>query len=223
MEHICSTGEQTNPFSGAGAIVGRVSSPTVPQPQVTGARARTRKAILDAAASVLARDRTATLAEIAAAAEVGRTTLHRYFPDRGTLLGALTTDSLDAIHRAVVDAAVDEGPALDALRRLVAGLVAVGDRMLYLFNDPNYVDYSAEDEDDEDDLAMSRFIVRAQQEGVLDPHASPSWIATVIWTMAYTGAMAVQDGTLPRHGVAQAVTRTLEGGILAGGDRHSGG
>ena len=32
------------------------------------------------------RDRSATLAEIAQAADVGRTTLHRYFPDRGTLL-----------------------------------------------------------------------------------------------------------------------------------------
>jgi AcrR family transcriptional regulator len=199
-----------------------VSSPTVPQTQATGVRARTRKAILDAAASVLARDRTATLADIAAAAEVGRTTLHRYFPDRGTLLSELSADSLEAIHRAFVDAATEEGPALDALRRLVAGLVAVGDRMLYLFNDPNYVDHSEDEEDDEDEKAMTRFIVRGQQEGVLDPHSSPEWISTVIWTMAYTGAMAVQSGTLPRHGVTQAVTRTLEGGILAADDRRRG-
>ncbi len=53
------------------AIVSDVSTPT---------RNRTERAILEAAVSVLARDRAATLPQIAQAAGVGRTTLHRYFP-----------------------------------------------------------------------------------------------------------------------------------------------
>ncbi|WP_159149695.1 TetR family transcriptional regulator, partial [Dietzia lutea] len=48
----------------------------------TGARARTRSAILDAAVEVLAEDRQASMADIATAAQVGRTTVHRYFPER---------------------------------------------------------------------------------------------------------------------------------------------
>src|SRR5690625_4779956 len=102
-----------------------MSSSPVPDAQVSGVRARTRKAILDAAASVLARNRAATLADIAAAADVGRTTLHRYFPDRNTLLRELTSDSGEALDRAVVDAAVEQGPPREALRRLAAALVEV--------------------------------------------------------------------------------------------------
>lgn len=58
----------------------------------SGARGRTRRAILGAAASVLSRRRDATLADIAAA-EVGRSTLQRYFPDREMLLSAVVEDS----------------------------------------------------------------------------------------------------------------------------------
>ncbi|MDQ3577436.1 MAG: TetR/AcrR family transcriptional regulator, partial [Actinomycetota bacterium] len=51
-----------------------------PAEQTRGARARTRRAILDAAISVLSRNPAASLAEVAEAAQVGRTTVHRYFP-----------------------------------------------------------------------------------------------------------------------------------------------
>ncbi|MFJ8713121.1 TetR family transcriptional regulator [Streptomyces violaceus] len=60
----------------------------------SGARGRTRRAILGAAASVLSRRRDATLADIAAAADAGRSTLQRYFPDREMLLSAVVEDSL---------------------------------------------------------------------------------------------------------------------------------
>ncbi|WP_435061755.1 TetR/AcrR family transcriptional regulator [Amycolatopsis thermoflava] len=77
------------------------------RPHLRRARDRTRSAILSAAATLLGRDYQAKLAEIANAAGVGRTTLHRYFPDRATLIKAAVEDS-------VADAAIDQGPALDA-------------------------------------------------------------------------------------------------------------
>lgn len=46
----------------------------------TGARERTRGAIVDAAIARLAADAGAPLSDIAAAARVSRTTVHRYFP-----------------------------------------------------------------------------------------------------------------------------------------------
>ena len=52
-------------------------------------KVRTRRAILDAAVGALARDASASLAEVASAAGVGRTTVHRYFPERADLLRAL--------------------------------------------------------------------------------------------------------------------------------------
>ncbi len=55
----------------------------------SGPRERTRKAILDAAMTVLADNPSASLTDIAAAADVGRSTVHRYYPERTDLLRAL--------------------------------------------------------------------------------------------------------------------------------------
>ena len=66
-------------------------------------RGRTRKAILDAAMTVLADNPAAPLADIATAADVGRSTVHRYFPERIDLIRAL------AVHvHALSSAAIEQ-------------------------------------------------------------------------------------------------------------------
>lgn len=62
-------------------------------PEQSATRERTRKAILDAAVSVFASKPAATLSEIASAAKVGRTTLHRYFPERSDLVDAVAAEA----------------------------------------------------------------------------------------------------------------------------------
>ncbi|GAA3955744.1 TetR/AcrR family transcriptional regulator [Actinomadura viridis] len=191
----------------------------------SGARGRTRRAILGAAASVLARDRGATLADIAEAADVGRSTLHRYFPDRRELMNAVVEDSLEAMGRSVAAAAIDDGPPLEAMRRLVAALVDVGDRIMFLWGDPRVLaEYTAhadpgdpECEGDErfTDDPVLRLIERGQAEGVFDPDVRPAWIQHVLWAMVYTGVEDADQGVLPRHGVTATVIRTFENGILA--------
>ena len=64
-------------------------------------RTRTRQAILAAAVTVFARDPSAALGEVAAAAGVGRTTLHRYFPERSDLLSALVVHVLEQVAAAM--------------------------------------------------------------------------------------------------------------------------
>ena len=81
-------------------------------------RTRTRQAILAAAVTVFARDPSAALGEVAAAAGVGRTTLHRYFPERSDLLSALATHLLEAVAAAMERAAPALGPAPEALGRV---------------------------------------------------------------------------------------------------------
>ncbi len=177
-------------------------------------RDRTRGAILAAAASVLARDRTATLPDIAEAAGVGRTTLHRYFPDRASLVEATIKDSIQATQRSVAEAALDQGPPLDAMRRAVAALVAVGDRLMFLFGDPRVLEgYRAGDRAVPPDDPVIDLIRRGQAEGVFDPEVSPSWIQHVLWVLVYRGCEDADNGELPRHGITATVIRTLENGI----------
>jgi AcrR family transcriptional regulator len=178
---------------------------------------RTRSAILTAAASVLARDRAATLPEIAKAAGVGRTTLHRYFPDRDTLIKAAVEDSVEAIGEATIEARLDQGTPAEALHRLVTAYLHVGDRLVFLFNDPHIMRGYGVEQPEEPSSAdpVLDLITRGQREGVFDGSVSPQWIQHVLWALVYTGIDEVDKGAMSRHGVAATVIRTLERGILA--------
>lgn len=180
----------------------------------TGARGRTRRAILSAAASVLSRRRDATLADIAAAADVGRSTLQRYFPDREELVSAVIEDSLRRLDEALKEARIDEGPPLEALRRLVSAMLDVGDHVLFLYGDPRITDaLAAQDSPDPAAEEIKRLIQFGQEEGVVDPDVSGDWIEHVLWAHVSAGCTAVSTGKLPRHGASAWVIHTLENGI----------
>lgn len=176
-------------------------------------RGRTRGAILTAAASVLARDRAATLPEVAEAADVGRTTLHRYFPDRESLIEATFEDSIQAIQQSMVDAALDQGSPLDAMRRLVAAMVAVGDYLLFVFGDPRVPKGNRTRDGAAPTDPVIDLIKRGQAEGLFDSEVSATWIQHVLWVLVYRGCEDADMGELPRHGITATVVRTLENGI----------
>ena len=111
-------------------IISRMDAIISPRP---GVRKRTTAAILEAAAQVFAeRGAQVSLNDIAAAAEVSRGTLYRYFPTRQALLDQLarialrdTGDRLAAAN--LGDVSIDEG-----VSRVVRALVTVGDHYLVL-------------------------------------------------------------------------------------------
>ena len=179
----------------------------------SSARDRTRGAILAAAASVLARDRTATLPDIAEAAGVGRTTLHRYFPDRQSLIAATIQDSIRAIQQSMDEADLDQGSPLDAMRRAVAAMVAVGDRLMFVFGDQSLLKGYGTPAGPVPDDPVIDLITRGQAQGIFDPEVSASWIQHVLWVLVYRGCEDANRGELPRHGITAIVIRTLENGI----------
>lgn len=210
MELECTTTELHRPQPRYSASVSVQARPR------SGVRTRTRGAILAAASSVLARDRTATLSDIAEASGVGRTTLHRYFPDRESLIEAAVKDSIQAIQQSVTEAVLDQGSPLDAMRRAVAAMVAVGDRLMFVFGDPRVLEgYGAGGGAAPPDDPVIDLIRRGQAEGVFDPEVSASWIQHVLWVLVYRGCEDADSGELPRHGVTATVIRTLENGIHA--------
>lgn len=210
MEPECTTTEPHRPQPRYSASVSVQVRPR------SAVRNRTRGAILAAAASVLARDRTATLSDIAEASGVGRTTLHRYFPDRESLTEAAIKDSIQAIQQSVSEAVLDQGSPLDAMRRAVAAMVAVGDRLMFVFGDPRVLEgYGAQGGAAPPDDPVIDLIRRGQAEGVFDPEVSASWIQHVLWVLVYRGCEDADSGELPRHGITATVIRTLENGIRA--------
>ncbi|SLI54587.1 TetR family transcriptional regulator [Mycobacteroides abscessus subsp. bolletii] len=175
-------------------------------------QARTRAAILAATASALAANRTATMPEIAAAAGVGRTTLHRYFADRETLIYEATLDAIRVVLEAADEAATDDGSALDAMRRFVAAAVSIGERLVFLFGDPSVLRDIRPVQAPTFELVLN-LITRGQHEGVFDPDLSPIWIRHALYGLILQGCEQAMVGALPRHTVAPLIIRTFERGI----------
>ncbi|WP_231986748.1 TetR/AcrR family transcriptional regulator [Mycobacterium sp. 852002-40037_SCH5390672] len=183
---------------------------------LSGVQARTRAAILAATASVLAANRTATMPEIATAAGVGRTTLHRYFADRETLIYEATLDSIRVLTEAVDEAATDDGPALEAMRRFVTAAVSIGERLVFLFGDPAVLRDIPPDQSPNEELVIN-LIARGQREGVFDPDLNPTWIRHALYGLILRGNEQAMAGALPRHTVAPLIARTFERGICPAG------
>ncbi|MHC9292310.1 TetR/AcrR family transcriptional regulator [Mycobacterium sp. LTG2003] len=188
-----------------------MSSPTTP---LSGAQARTRAAIIDATVKVLADNRMATLPDIAAAAGVGRTTVHRYFPDRESLLYQATLDSIAVINQLAVDVAADQGPAREAMHRVINAMVSVGDRVVFLFGDPAVMRNIAP-ADHPDDVPLMDLIKRGQAEGVFCSELSATWIEHTLFALVLKGCQDAAAGELPRHLVAPTIIRTFECGVRA--------
>jgi AcrR family transcriptional regulator len=182
--------------------------------ELTGPQARTRAAILSATASALARDRTATLPQIAAAAEVARSTLHRYFVDRERLIYETTMDSIHVINDIIAAAATDEGPAIEAMRRLITTIVPAGDRIVFLFTDPAVL-RNIPPADQPNHEPIIRLIQRGQQEGAFDPALSAEWIEIALFGLLIRGSIQAAREVVSQRSMITSITRIFEQGVTS--------
>jgi TetR/AcrR family transcriptional repressor of mexCD-oprJ operon len=95
----------------------------------------TRRRILLAAARVLAAREAASMADIAATAEITRGTLYRHFPGRESLIQALETAANAEAGRRLAEANLDQVPVEEALARAIRALVTVGEDFIVLLRE----------------------------------------------------------------------------------------
>jgi TetR/AcrR family transcriptional repressor of mexCD-oprJ operon len=95
----------------------------------------TRHRILLAAARVLAAREAASMADIAAAAEITRGTLYRHFPARESLVKALEAAANEEAGRRLADANLDKVPVEEGLARATRALVTVGEDFIVLLRE----------------------------------------------------------------------------------------
>jgi TetR/AcrR family transcriptional regulator, mexCD-oprJ operon repressor len=87
---------------------------------------RTRRAILDAAARILARRPDSAMADIAEEAGVGRATLYRHFPTRESLIGGVQEAGTDELVAAFASADLDKLPVDRAIARATGVFLRTG-------------------------------------------------------------------------------------------------
>jgi AcrR family transcriptional regulator len=172
----------------------------------TATRTRTRQAILEAAVTVIARNHSASLADVAAEAGVGRTTLHRYFAERSDLIAALAVHSLERVAAATERAALSSGPAPEALARLCREYFELGDVLTLLFNE-----FTAEswEQEVEHDRALLALVERGHAEGTIDPALPAAWIQYTLWALLYSSASLMDQCAVPRHEALDLCVRSL--------------
>ncbi len=185
---------------------------SVSQSQDGGARSRTRRAILDAAMTVLGDNPTASLGDIATAAEVGRSTLHRYFPERSDLLCALARHVHALSNEAIERAEPDCGPAVEALRRVVECQLALGPIVPFIFNEPTInADPELAALLDTGDEVIVDVLNRASTRGSAGP---PEWPRLVFWALLEAGYLALKRNSAPRVQIVDAIMASLTEGTI---------
>jgi AcrR family transcriptional regulator len=181
----------------------------------TPARSRTRQAILDAAIAVLAANGSASLGDIAVAAQVGRTTLHRYFAERSDLLAAVAVEGNERLNRANQVARVDEGTGAEALLRLCREYFDLGALLSLVFSEPALVG----DErcwDPHNDVAFTKVVERGHGDGTIDAELPAEWLESLMWSQLYAAWSFLGDHPdASRHHVLHLLIRSLGNALTA--------
>lgn len=172
-----------------------------------------RDVVLRAAASLLATDSGASLAEIAAAAGVGRTTVHRIFPTRSDLLTALALQAVARLQDALDAARLDDGPAPQVLERVVQGVLPLADELSFLDAGPEVWDLpQLQDAWLSVSSALDALVERGQREGDVRGDV-PAEVVVEAFTGILLGVWnGVRDGRVaPATATRHVLTLTLTG------------
>ncbi|MCO5228252.1 MAG: TetR/AcrR family transcriptional regulator [Thermomicrobiales bacterium] len=153
---------------------------TSPQ-TLTAAQLRTRTAILRVALSMLINDRSASMSDVAKEADVARSTLHRYFPERSDLIDAVDAFASHQLAEILDHARINEGNAADALVRIAHGYFAQWDVVMW-----NFVEITvgaSSRQSSEVDAQLLALVERGQAEGSIDHSIPGAFIRYTIYTL----------------------------------------
>lgn len=172
---------------------------------------RNRRVLLEAAAGALTRDPDASLGEVARLAGLTRATLYRHFGSRERLLDALRDDALGCAVEAVAAARVEEGTALEALRRVITAIASLGGRFWPLLmegadRDPEFLNSRAQAF-----APVLAIIERGQVSGQIRTDVSAQWAVTAL--TALLAAAVHQAKGVEDPGLAERVFDTIAFGI----------
>lgn len=178
---------------------------------------RSVESIVGAAVQVLDADPDASMGAVAAAAGVTRQTVYAHFPSRGKLLSAVLDHLTDEAVAEIDAVGIDEGPAMEALFRLVEASDRVARRYPGLFHALGTASM-AQGTDDERHAPVAdrleRTVRRGQAAGELDAQVPPRWAVAATIKLGHAAAEEVGAGRLSEQ-EADAALRTSLGRILA--------
>lgn len=170
-----------------------------------------KSALLDVVAEALVADPSASLAEVAAAAGIGRTTLHKQYATRDDLMRAVAHRAID-LWSAAIDSVVDGADG--GLRSLIEAMIPIGPQLAFLWRNPMFehvpeiVDrWTAVEE------RGKHVVDRAQANGVIAAEVPKWWLLQSLYSVIYVASESVRSGHLAPRDAPRLVLSTYLSGL----------
>lgn len=175
-----------------------------------------RQQLLEASVRVLVENPSASMQAIAAAAGVGRATLHRAFPARQDLLRAIALSAAADAERAIIAAEPEAGSAREALGRVVTALVPLGHRYAFLSHDRSFADDpEVRARTHALDRTIEELFVRGRREGAIRTDLPMPWISAIFDQLLFATWRGVRDGYLAPRDAPGVLLATFFTGLGA--------
>lgn len=183
----------------------------------------TRAAVLAAATRLLNTEPTASMAQVAAAAGVGRATVHRHFATREELLHEIGVGSLDrweesleAVGAAAATDSEDAGQVRAALEAMLARFVVDAQDFAIALTDTNIVAAPALRERCEQIFVREVALYAAgQRTGVLRSDVPARWLGHTVYGLLVAMRDALIEGDIARRDAVDLITTTFFEGSAA--------
>ena len=172
---------------------------------------RSIAAILDAGLACFSSNPETTMTAVARTAGVGRVTLYAHFPSREALLEAVLAHTLDQANQALGAEDHDQGPAPQALARLIRSSWRILDRHRSLLEAATR-ELGPSRVREHHDLVLARLerlLDRGQHEGAFRTDLPRSWLVTTFYSLMHAAAQEVDAGRLAPSAAADALQATL--------------
>lgn len=189
-------------------------SPTAARPLRADAE-RTVRAILDAAERVLSENPNATLEQIAEAAGVARTTVHRRFASREDLLRTMAVNAWRRIDAAIDAARPQTAPPMVALHQATANVIEIKYGVAYALDRVDETDPEVAALQETVFAKCDAALAHAQADGIITADADLVWVRRVyiaLITETVHGNTDL-DGTADPDALAGRVIDTLLSGV----------
>jgi TetR/AcrR family transcriptional repressor of mexCD-oprJ operon len=168
-------------------------------------------AILDAGLACFSRNADASVADVARAAGVGRVTLYGHFPSRQALIDAVLAHAISKAHTALEAETLADGPAPEALSRLIHSSWRIVDhhRSLLAAAQHELPPARIRHHHDEAMARVERLIARGQAEGDFRTDLPRPWLVATFYSVLHSAAEEVDAGRLDPAQAPQVLTTTL--------------
>jgi AcrR family transcriptional regulator len=175
-----------------------------------GASVRIRRPLLDVVAEVLLADPSASLTDVAAAAGIGRTTLHKHYATRADLVSAVGHRAIDLWEEAV-DGVEQTG---GGLRDLTDALIPIGSQLTFLWRSPELDHVS---DINERWAAVERrglaVLEKGRSSGGVRDDVPDWWLLQTFYSLVYVAAESIRSGRLAPRDATDMVLSTLLNGV----------